>query len=70
VCEWHSKKQELLNATPYVLTLNRGQQAQYLLLEKKLMEWIEELHSIQNAISRNIVVRKAKALAQTNEIKN
>ncbi|CAG8853988.1 2732_t:CDS:2, partial [Gigaspora margarita] len=41
VREWHSKKQELLDAASYVLTLNHGQQAQ-----------------------------KAKALAQTDEIKN
>ncbi|CAG8833794.1 18621_t:CDS:2, partial [Racocetra persica] len=46
VREWRNKKQELLNAAPYTLTLNHGRQAQ------------------------NMVVRKAKALAQTDEIKN
>ncbi|CAG8781016.1 20319_t:CDS:1, partial [Gigaspora margarita] len=65
-----NKKQELLNAAPYVLMLNCNQQAQYPLLEEKLVDWIEELHSMQNAITRNMVVRKAKALAQTDEIKN
>ncbi|CAG8851311.1 40431_t:CDS:1, partial [Gigaspora margarita] len=36
VCDWCDKKQELLNAAPYVLMLNCGWQAQYLLLEEKL----------------------------------
>ncbi|CAG8833431.1 15372_t:CDS:1, partial [Gigaspora margarita] len=70
VRKWRSKKQELLNAAAYVLTLNRDQQAQYLLLEEKLIEWIEELHNMHNAVTQNMVVRKAKALAQTDEIKN
>ncbi|CAG8813132.1 587_t:CDS:2, partial [Gigaspora margarita] len=70
VRDWRDKKQELLNAVSYVLTLNRGQQTQYPLLEEKLVDWIEELRSMQNAITRNMVVRKAKALAQTDEIKN
>ncbi|CAG8817761.1 36087_t:CDS:2, partial [Gigaspora margarita] len=38
VCDWHNKKQELLNVALYVLMLNYGQQARYLLLEKKLVD--------------------------------
>ncbi|CAG8774403.1 31999_t:CDS:2, partial [Racocetra persica] len=52
VHEWRNKKQELLNAAPYALTLNR------------------EHRNMQHAVTRNMVVRKAKALAQTDEIKN
>ncbi|CAG8832512.1 35770_t:CDS:2, partial [Gigaspora margarita] len=70
VREWRNKKQELLNAALYTLTLNRGRQAQYLLLEKNLIDWIEKHRNMQHAVTRNMVVRKAKALAQTNEIKN
>lgn len=29
VRDWQSKKQELLNSAPYLLTLNRGRPAQY-----------------------------------------
>ena len=70
VREWRNKKQELLNAAPYALTLNRGRQAQYPLLEENLIDWIEEHRNMQHAATRNMVVRKAKALAQTDEIKN
>src|SRR6185437_9069911 len=70
VRDWRDKKQELLNAAPYALTLNRGRQAQYPLLEENLIDWIEEHCNMQHAVTRNMVVRKAKALAQTNEIKN
>ncbi|CAG8799188.1 5126_t:CDS:2 [Gigaspora margarita] len=38
VRDWRDKKQELLNIALYVLTLNRGQQAQYPLLEEKLVD--------------------------------
>ncbi|CAG8545839.1 42800_t:CDS:2 [Gigaspora margarita] len=31
-------KQELLNAAPYLLTLNRGRPAKYPLLEERLVE--------------------------------
>jgi hypothetical protein len=60
VRDWQNKKQELLNAAPYVLTLNRGRQAQYPLLEEKIVEWIEELREKQMAVSRTMVIRKAK----------
>ncbi|CAG8527632.1 29800_t:CDS:1, partial [Gigaspora margarita] len=70
VHNWCDKKQELLNIAPYVLMLNHSQQVQYPLLEKKLVDWIEKLCNMQNTIIRNMVVKKAKALAQTDEIKN
>ncbi|CAG8794635.1 23908_t:CDS:1, partial [Racocetra persica] len=70
VREWHNKKQELLNAALYALILNRGRQAQYPLFEENLIDWIEEHRNMQHAVTRNMVVRKAKALAQTDEIKN
>ncbi|CAG8682780.1 33535_t:CDS:2, partial [Gigaspora margarita] len=58
--EWQSKKQELLNSAPYLLTLNRGRLAQYPLLEERLVEWIETLQNKQMA---------AKQLVRINEIK-
>ncbi|CAG8847459.1 17876_t:CDS:1, partial [Gigaspora margarita] len=70
VHEWRNKKQELLNAAPYALTLNHGRQVQYPLLEENLIDWIEEHYNMQHAVTRNMVVRKAKALAQTDKIKN
>jgi len=39
VREWVKKKQDLLNVAPYILTLNRGRQAHFPLLEEKLVEW-------------------------------
>ena len=38
VRDWRSKKQELLNAAPYLLTLNHSRLAQYSLLEKRLVK--------------------------------
>ncbi|CAG8852755.1 40589_t:CDS:1, partial [Gigaspora margarita] len=37
VRDWRNKKQELLNAAPYLLTLNRGRPAKYPLLEERLV---------------------------------
>src|SRR2546423_747410 len=51
VRKWRSKKKELFDAAPYVLTLNRGRQAQYPLLEERHVEWVMELHDRQNAIT-------------------
>ncbi|CAG8814100.1 26770_t:CDS:1, partial [Racocetra persica] len=62
VCEWLDKKQELLSVAPYILTLNRGRQAQFPLLEERLVEWINKHRKEQNAVTRNMVEKKAKAL--------
>ena len=70
VRDWVSKKDELLNTAPYLLTLNHGKQAQYPMLEERLVEWINGRRNEQNAVTQNMVVKKAKALAQTNEFKN
>ncbi|CAG8787339.1 13251_t:CDS:1, partial [Racocetra fulgida] len=70
VRDWRSKKQELLNAAPYLLTLNPGRPALYPLLERRLVEWVDVLRRKQAAITRNMVIRRAKKLAQTNEIKD
>jgi len=69
VRDWQSKKQELLNSAPYLLTLNRGRPAQYPLLEERLVEWIETLRNKQMAVTQKIVVTKAKQLVRINEIK-
>jgi len=50
--DWRNKKQKLLNAASTVSTL-----------EEKIIEWIEELCEKQMAVSRMIVIRKAKTLA-------
>ncbi|CAG8773206.1 12772_t:CDS:1, partial [Racocetra fulgida] len=64
------KKQELLNSAPYLLTLNHGRPAQYPLLERRLVEWIETLHNKHMAVTRKMVVTRAKQLVQINEIKD
>ncbi|CAG8774063.1 12039_t:CDS:2, partial [Cetraspora pellucida] len=45
-------------------------QTQFPLLEKRLVEWINECYKEQNAVTRNMVEKKAKALAQTNKFKD
>ncbi|CAG8788716.1 10699_t:CDS:2 [Cetraspora pellucida] len=67
VHDWRSKKQELLNAAPYLLTLNHDRPAQYLLLEEKLIQWIEVLRKKQIAVTQNMVIRRAKMLAKTKD---
>ncbi|CAG8707553.1 1451_t:CDS:2, partial [Racocetra fulgida] len=59
VCEWLDKKQELLSIAPYTLMLNHSHQAQFSLLEKRLVEWIDGHHKEQNT-----------ALAQTNKFRD
>ncbi|CAG8626668.1 9673_t:CDS:10 [Paraglomus brasilianum] len=58
VREWVKKKQDLLNVAPYILTLNRGRQAHFPLLEEKLVKWINERRNEQNAVTRNMAVKK------------
>ncbi|CAG8843444.1 31601_t:CDS:1, partial [Racocetra persica] len=70
VREWLNKKYEFMSAASYLLTLNSGRRAQFLLLEERLVKWINERHNEQYAVIQNIVVRKAKILAETNEFKN
>ncbi|CAG8841675.1 29259_t:CDS:2, partial [Gigaspora margarita] len=79
-CSWSVKEKLIvlcylkhinsMRATVKRFEIEPKQQAQYPLLEEKLVDWIEELRSMQNAVTRNMVIRKAKALAQTDEIKN
>ena len=61
VREWVRKKQDLLSVAPYILTLNRGRQAQFPLLEERLVDW---RRNEQNAVTRNFAVKKVKSLAQ------
>ena len=42
----------------------------YPLLEERLVEWIEEIRKKQMAVTRNMVVTRAKALVKTKEIKD
>ncbi|CAG8597103.1 22158_t:CDS:2, partial [Racocetra persica] len=70
VREWLDKKYELMSADLYLLTLNSGHRAQFLLLEERLVKWINEHRNEQYAVIQNMVVRKAKTLAETNEFKN
>ncbi|CAG8686138.1 17171_t:CDS:1 [Cetraspora pellucida] len=60
VRNWRSKKQELLNAAPYLLTLNPGRPALYPLLERRLVEWVDVLRRKQAAVTQNMVIRRAK----------
>ncbi|CAG8699490.1 2449_t:CDS:2 [Cetraspora pellucida] len=57
VRDWRSKKQELLNAAPYLLTLNPGRLALYPLLERRLVEWVDVLCRKQVAVTQNMVIR-------------
>ncbi|CAG8772695.1 2601_t:CDS:1 [Cetraspora pellucida] len=51
VRDWRNKKQELLNAAPYLLTLNPGRPALYPLLERRLVEWVNVLRRKQAAVT-------------------
>ena len=50
--------------------LNRGCQAQLPLLEERLVKWINECCNEQNAVTQNMIMRKARLFAQTSEFKN
>ena len=58
------EKTRPFKVAPYISTLNRGRQAQFPLLEERLVEWINERRNEQNAVTRNFAVKKVKSLAQ------
>jgi len=51
-----------MKARPSLKRLNKGKPTKYPALEAALVEWIKEKRNNQQAVSRNIIQVKAKAL--------
>src|SRR5271154_625085 len=67
VRDWLSKKDQFMNAQPSLKRLNKGKLPKYLVLEVALVEWVRERRNNQQAVSRQMIQVKAKALAQQHE---
>ena len=63
LCDWLSKKQQLLKVQSDVKKLNTSSSLTYLALEAILLEWIKERRNNQQAILQSMIQMKAKLFA-------
>ena len=62
--DWKNKKDNLLLAAPYVKKLHLGKPAKYPDLEDNLFNWINVTRACGNAVTRNMITKKAVVLSQ------
>ena len=67
VCDWRSKKDKLKSSAPHLLKMHNGRNPHYPELEQKLAKWITDCQMQSLPITRNMAVKKARELAQTDE---
>ena len=67
VCDWFQKKEKLLNTAPHVAKLHPEKPPNYLNLEDDLFSWITEKRENGNAVTRDLITRKAIALSKDRE---
>jgi transposase-like protein len=67
VRDWRKKKDQLKASAPHLLKLHKGRQPFFLDLENELAIWILECREQSLPITRNMAVKKAKELAQTDK---
>jgi hypothetical protein len=66
---WANQKEELMALASYTQKLHPGRSAALPELEKSLFEWVQSLREASNTVTRNMVIKKAKKLATTAEMK-
>ena len=66
VRDWIRKKDQLMEASPFVEKLHPGRKAKYPVIEEELASWIKENRDKARPITRPMIVRKAKLLAEKN----
>ncbi|GBC09701.1 hypothetical protein RclHR1_09050011 [Rhizophagus clarus] len=64
LCNWISKKPQLLKVQPGIKRLNIRVKPKYPALETALVTWVKEKRKNQNAVTRSIIQIKAQTLAQ------
>src|SRR6185312_1230247 len=62
--DWISKKDQLMEASPFVEKLHLGRKAKYPAIEEELILWIKENRDKARPITRNMITRKVKSLAE------
>ncbi|CAG8802419.1 22751_t:CDS:2, partial [Dentiscutata erythropus] len=62
--DWKNKKDNLLLAAPYAKKLHLGKPAKYPDLEDNLFNWINVTRACGNAVTHNMITKKAVALSQ------
>jgi len=65
VRDWKRKKDQLKASAPYLLKLHSGRQPFFSDLEQELAKWILDCRAQSLPITRNMAIKKAKELAQT-----
>ena len=66
VRDWRNKKDQLKTSAPHLLKLHSGREAFFPDLEQELAKWIMDCRAQSLPITRNMAIKKAKELAQTN----
>ena len=64
VRDWIRKKDKLMKASPFVEKLHPGRKAKYPEIEEELASWIKDNRDKSRPITRPMIVRKAKLLAE------
>lgn len=65
VRDWRRKKDQLKSSAPYLLKLHNGRQPFFPELEQELAGWITSCRKQSLPITRNMAMKKAKELSQT-----
>ena len=67
VRDWRSKKDKLKTSAPHLLKIHKGRNPYFSDLEQELAKWIMDCRAQSLPITRNMAVKKARELAQTDE---
>ena len=61
---WKNQKNQLENAAPYIQKLHKGREAYLPELEKNLSLWVTDMRQAAKAVTRNMVIRRAKSITK------
>src|SRR5688572_14551253 len=67
--DWEGKRKQLMSSASNIKKLHLGKSSSLPELENLLFQWVQDLRQESKAVTRNIVTKKAKKLAETDEIK-
>ena len=67
--DWEKKREQLMSSAPYIKKLHPERSPSLPELEKPLFQWLQNLRQESKAIIHNMVVKKAKKMAEADEMK-
>ena len=67
--DWEGKREQLMSSASHIKKLHPGKSSSLPELENLLFQWVQSLRQESKAVTHNMVTKKAKKLAETDEIK-